>query len=32
MGVTTIDRNSLSVTFRTRGISTHSTRPLRDDS
>ena len=30
MGITTIDKNSLSVTFRTRGTSTHSSRPLRD--
>ncbi len=28
MGITTIDKNSLSVTFRTRGTSTHSSRPL----
>ena len=30
MGITTIDKNSLSVTFRTRGTSTHSSRPLPD--
>ena len=30
MGITTIDKNSLSVTFRTRGTSTHSSRPLAD--
>ena len=30
MGVTTIDKNSLSVTLRTRGNSTHSSRPLPD--
>lgn len=30
MGITTIDKNSLSVTLRTRGTSTHSSRPLRD--
>ncbi len=30
MGITTIDKNSLSVTFSTRGTSTHSSRPLRD--
>jgi len=30
MGVTTIDKNSLSVTLTTRGNSTHSSRPLRD--
>ena len=30
MGVTTIDKNSLSVTLETRGNSTHSSRPLPD--
>src|SRR5215207_2004494 len=30
MGVTTIDKNSLSVTLTTRGNSTHSSRPLPD--
>jgi acetylornithine deacetylase/succinyl-diaminopimelate desuccinylase-like protein len=30
MGITTIDKNSLSVTVRTRGTSTHSSRPLPD--
>jgi acetylornithine deacetylase/succinyl-diaminopimelate desuccinylase-like protein len=30
MGVTTIDKNSLSVTLKTRGNSTHSSRPLPD--
>ena len=30
MGITTIDKNSLSVTLRTRGTSTHSSRPLPD--
>ena len=30
MGITTIDKNSLSVTLRTRGNSTHSSRPLPD--
>jgi acetylornithine deacetylase/succinyl-diaminopimelate desuccinylase-like protein len=30
MGITTVDKNSLSVTFRTRGTSTHSSRPLPD--
>lgn len=30
MGVTTVDKNSLSVTLRTRGTSTHSSRPLPD--
>jgi acetylornithine deacetylase/succinyl-diaminopimelate desuccinylase-like protein len=30
MGVTTIDKNSLSVTLKTRGTSTHSSRPLPD--
>ncbi len=30
MGITTIDKNSLSVTFETRGTSTHSSRPLPD--
>jgi len=30
MGITTIDKSSLSVTFRTRGTSTHSSRPLPD--
>ena len=30
MGITTIDKNSLSVTLRTRGTSTHSSRPLRN--
>ena len=30
LGITTIDKNSLSVTLRTRGTSTHSSRPLRD--
>jgi acetylornithine deacetylase/succinyl-diaminopimelate desuccinylase-like protein len=30
MSVTTIDKNSLSVTLRTRGTSTHSSRPLPD--
>jgi acetylornithine deacetylase/succinyl-diaminopimelate desuccinylase-like protein len=30
MGITTIDKNSLSVTFTTRGTSTHSSRPLPD--
>ena len=28
MGITTIDKNSLSVLFQTRGTSTHSSRPL----
>ncbi len=30
LGITTIDKNSLSVTLRTRGTSTHSSRPLPD--
>jgi acetylornithine deacetylase/succinyl-diaminopimelate desuccinylase-like protein len=30
MGITTIDKNSLSVTLRARGTSTHSSRPLAD--
>ncbi len=30
LGITTIDKNSLSVTVRTRGTSTHSSRPLPD--
>lgn len=30
MGITTVDKNSLSVTLRTRGTSTHSSRPLPD--
>ncbi len=30
MGITTIDKNSLSVTLATRGTSTHSSRPLPD--
>ncbi len=30
MGITTIDKNSLSVTLKTRGTSTHSSRPLPD--
>lgn len=30
LGITTIDKNSLSVTFETRGTSTHSSRPLDD--
>ena len=30
MGITTIDKNSLSVTLETRGTSTHSSRPLPD--
>ena len=30
MGITTIDKNSLSVTLKTRGNSTHSSRPLPD--
>ena len=30
MSVTTIDKNSLSVTLKTRGNSTHSSRPLPD--
>ena len=30
MGITVIDKNSLSVTLRTRGNSTHSSRPLPD--
>jgi acetylornithine deacetylase/succinyl-diaminopimelate desuccinylase-like protein len=30
MGITTIDKSSLSVRFRTRGTSTHSSRPLPD--
>jgi acetylornithine deacetylase/succinyl-diaminopimelate desuccinylase-like protein len=30
MGITTIDKNSLSVTVSTRGTSTHSSRPLPD--
>ena len=30
MGITTIDKNSLSVTLETRGNSTHSSRPLPD--
>jgi len=30
MGITTIDKNSLSVTLETRGTSTHTSRPLPD--
>jgi acetylornithine deacetylase/succinyl-diaminopimelate desuccinylase-like protein len=30
LGITTIDKNSLSVTLKTRGTSTHSSRPLPD--
>jgi acetylornithine deacetylase/succinyl-diaminopimelate desuccinylase-like protein len=30
MGITTVDKNSLSVTLKTRGNSTHSSRPLPD--
>ena len=30
MGITTVDKNSLSVTLETRGNSTHSSRPLPD--
>ena len=30
MGITTVDKNSLSVTLQTRGNSTHSSRPLPD--